>query len=99
MTPYDIVTIDGDGIGPEVCQSAVTVLRQACGSRLRFTTADGGAAHYAKTGAVLPADTDAACRAAHAVLHGAADLPGITYPDGTEVGNDLHLRLRARLDL
>lgn len=72
MTPYDIVTSDGDGIGPEVCQSAVTV---------------------------LPADTYAACRAAHAVLHGAADLPGITYPDGTEVGNDLHLRLRARLDL
>ena len=45
MTPYDIVTIDGDGIGPEVCQSAVTVLRQACGSRLRFTPSDGGAAH------------------------------------------------------
>ena len=99
MTPYDIVTIDGDGIGPEVCQSAVTVLRQACGSRLRFTPADGGAAHYAKTGAVLPEDTFAACRDAHAILHGAAGLPGITYPDGTEVGNDLHLRLRFRLDL
>ena len=99
MTPYDIVTIDGDGIGPEVCQSAVTVLRQACGSRLRFTPADGGAAHYAKTGAVLPDDTYAACHAAHAILHGAAGLPGITYADGTEVGNDLHLRLRARLDL
>ncbi|MEN9629189.1 MAG: hypothetical protein RJA10_2416 [Pseudomonadota bacterium] len=99
MTPYDIVTIDGDGIGPEVCQSAVTVLRQACGSRLRFTPADGGAAHYAKTGAVLPEHTFVACRDAHATLHGAAGLPGITYPDGTEVGNDLHLRLRFRLDL
>lgn len=43
---YDITTIDGDGIGPEVCQSAVAVLREACGSRLRFDAQPGGAAHY-----------------------------------------------------
>ena len=72
MTNYDIATIDGDGIGPEVCQSAVTVLREACGDRLRFTSWDGGAAHYARTGAVLPDDTFAACRDSHAILHGAA---------------------------
>ena len=99
MNPYDIVTIDGDGIGPEVCQSAVAVLREACGSRLRFTPAEGGAGHYRQTGQVLPDDTFAACRRAHAILHGAAGLPGVVYPDGTEVGNDLHLRLRFRLDL
>ena len=50
MKNYDIVTIDGDGIGPEVCQSAITVLREACGDRLRFQSHDGGAAHYARTG-------------------------------------------------
>ncbi|MFY9514600.1 MAG: isocitrate/isopropylmalate dehydrogenase family protein [Rubrivivax sp.] len=99
MPPYDIVTIDGDGIGPEVCQSAVAVLREACGDRLRFAAADGGAAHYVKSGAVLPADTFEACRSAHAILHGAAGLPGVTYADGTEVGNDLHLQLRFKLDL
>jgi 3-isopropylmalate dehydrogenase len=99
MNTYDIVTIDGDGIGPEVCQSAVAVLREACGPRLRFIAADGGAAHYQRTGAVLPADTFKACKDAHAMLHGAAGLPGVTYPDGTEVGNDLHLRLRFQLDL
>ena len=99
MDTYDIVTIDGDGIGPEVCRSAVAVLREACGARLRFQPAEGGAGHYLKTGAVLPDDTFAACRDSHAVLHGAAGLPGVTYPDGTEVGNDLHLRLRFRLDL
>lgn len=96
---YNIVTIDGDGIGPEVCHAAVAVLRQACGARLQFAAASGGAAHYLKTGAVLPDDTYAACRDAHAILHGAAGLPDVTYPDGTEVGNDLHLMLRARLDL
>lgn len=99
MKIYDIVTIDGDGIGPEVNPAAVAVLRAACGERLRFIPADGGAAHWQATGQVLPPSTEAACRAAHAVLHGAAGLPGVVYPDGTEVGNDLHLQLRFRLDL
>jgi 3-isopropylmalate dehydrogenase len=96
---YDIVTIDGDGIGPEVCASAVSVLREACGDRLRFTAHDGGAGHYSRTGDVLPLETYEACRSSDAILHGAAGLPGITYPDGTEVGNDLHLQLRFKLDL
>ncbi|MDM0014910.1 isocitrate/isopropylmalate dehydrogenase family protein [Variovorax sp. J22P168] len=100
MKSYDIATIEGDGIGPEVCQSAVAVLKEACGSELlRFEAFDGGAAHYARTGAVLPEDTFAACKSMHAMLHGAAGLPGVTYADGTEVGNDLHLQLRFRLDL
>ncbi len=100
MTTYNIATIEGDGIGPEVCRSAVSVLTEACGrGALAFTQFDGGALHYRKTGAVLPDDTYKACQTMHAVLHGAAGLPGITYPDGTEVGNDLHLQLRFRLDL
>ncbi|HMN81863.1 MAG TPA: isocitrate/isopropylmalate dehydrogenase family protein [Burkholderiaceae bacterium] len=98
--PYHIVTIDGDGIGPEVCRAAVTVLGEACGSGLlRFDPRDGGADHYRRTGQVLPPDTFEACRAADAILHGAAGIPGVVYPDGTEVGNDLHLQLRFRLDL
>ena len=100
MRAYDIATIEGDGIGPEVCRSAVTVLTEACGaSLLRFAQLDGGAAHYVKSGAVLPQDTFAACTSMHAMLHGAAGLPGVTYADGTEVGNDLHLQLRFKLDL
>jgi len=100
MSPYRIATIDGDGIGPEVCQSATRILSEACGSALLdFVRCDGGAAHYARTGQVLPDDTFALCRDSAAILHGAAGLPGVTYPDGTEVGNDLHLQLRFRLDL
>jgi len=100
MARYEIATIDGDGIGSEVCQSAVAVLKAACGTDLlSFNRLDGGANHYLKSGHVLPDDTYAACRSANAILHGAAGLPGVTYPDGTEVGNDLHLRLRFRLDL
>lgn len=99
MKTYDIVTIDGDDIGPEVCQSAVTILQETCGERLRFEPRPGGAGHYSRTGEVLPGATYEACRRSHAILHGAAGLPGVTYPDGTEVGNDLHLQLRFRLDL
>ena len=100
MQGYDIATLDGDGIGPEVCRSAVAVLTEACGAQvLRFNALEGGAAHYVRTGAVLPEATFAACKAMHAMLHGAAGLPGVTYADGTEVGNDLHLQLRFRLDL
>ncbi|MFN9774418.1 MAG: isocitrate/isopropylmalate dehydrogenase family protein [Burkholderiales bacterium] len=99
MKTYEIATIDGDGIGPEVCRATVAVLTEACGARLRFVNLDGGAGHYARTGEVLPEATFEACRSADAILHGAAGLPEVTYPDGTEVGNDLHLRLRFRLDL
>lgn len=100
MKTYDIVSIDGDGIGPEVCQAAIRVLRQACGEkRLNISPYPGGARHYQRSGQVLPEETYQACRQSDAILHGAAGMPGIVYPDGTEVGNDLHLQLRFKLDL
>jgi 3-isopropylmalate dehydrogenase len=100
MAKYQIATIEGDGIGPEITQATIRVLTQACGQDvLDFEMRPGGAAHYVKSGEVLPEETFNACRDMHAILHGAAGLPGVTYTDGTEVGNDLHLRLRFRLDL
>ncbi|MGX7709253.1 isocitrate/isopropylmalate dehydrogenase family protein [Methylobacterium sp. Gmos1] len=100
MAQYRIATIEGDGIGPEVTKAALAVLTEACGTgTLAFERLEGGAGHYVKSGEVLPDDTFAGCREADAILHGAAGLPGVVYPDGTEVGNDLHLRLRFRLDL
>ena len=100
MKKYEIATIEGDGIGPEVCQAAVRVLKEVCGSdQLVFNDFPGGAAHYVKSGSVLPDETYEACKTSAAILHGAAGLPEVTYPDGTEVGNDLHLQLRFKLDL
>lgn len=100
MGQYDIAVIEGDGIGPEVTQSTVAVLRAICGrDLLNFIFLDGGAGHFQKSGQVLPPETFDACRTSDAILHGAAGLPGVIYPDGTEVGNDLHLRLRFQLDL
>ncbi|MBL4918687.1 isocitrate/isopropylmalate dehydrogenase family protein [Szabonella alba] len=100
MKSYRVATIAGDGIGPEVTAATLKVLTEALGaSRITFEDMPGGAGHYSRTGEVLPDDTFAACRDMDAILHGAAGLPGVNYPDGTEVGNDLHLRLRFRLDL
>lgn len=95
-----IATIEGDGIGPEVTQAAIAILREACGQQaLDFVMLEGGAGSYQNTGHVLPQETAAACAEMAAILHGAAGLPGVVYPDGTEVGNELHLRLRFDLDL
>lgn len=100
MTTFQIATLPGDGIGPEVCEAAVKVLREAVGgNKLHFEYLPGGASHYLASGHVLDDDTFAACKSADAILHGAAGLPHVTYPDGTEVGNDLHLQLRFKLDL
>ncbi|KJS11725.1 MAG: 3-isopropylmalate dehydrogenase [Hoeflea sp. BRH_c9] len=98
---YDIAVVHGDGIGPEVCAAAVTVLRAAFGasSPLRFAEYPAGAEHYRLTGESFPKTSFEACRAADAILHGAAGIPGINHPDGTEAGLDFTLRLRFELDL
>lgn len=96
----EIATIEGDGIGPEVTQATIEILREACGrDALDFIMLEGGAGCYQKTGHVLPQETATACADMAAILHGAAGLPGVVFPDGTEVGNELHLRLRFDLDL
>src|SRR5690554_7161341 len=98
---YEIAVIHGDGIGPEVCRAGLDVLTAALPdpAKLRFAEYPAGAEHYRKTGVSFPEETFEACRKADAIFHGAAGLPGVTYPDGTEAGLDFGLQLRFRLDL
>ena len=97
---YQIAVVRGDGIGPEVCDSAVKVVVQAVGaSRLDLVDLPAGAEHYRKTGNALPEETFKACAGADAILHGAAGIPGVVYPDGTEAGIEFGLKLRFRLDI
>lgn len=98
---YVIAVVPGDGVGPEVCEAAVQVLKHAAGSDipLSFETHDAGANCFLKTGTAFPDETLAACQAAHAVLHGAAGLPDVLYADGTEAGQDFSMQIRAALDL
>ncbi len=100
MSKYQIAVVRGDGIGPEVCDSAVQVVTQAAGaSRFDLVDLPAGAVHYQKTGTALPEETFQACAKADAILHGAAGIPGVVYPDGTEAGIEFGLKLRFRLDI
>ena len=98
---YEICVVDGDGIGPEVCQATLRVLEAAFGEALplRFSEHPAGAQHFLKTGDSFPRETFEACHGADAILHGAASIPGINHPDGTEAGLDFTLTLRSKLDL
>lgn len=71
---YNIVVLDGDGIGPEICDGAIRVLN-AVGKKFNHTfnfthKLIGGCAIDA-CGVPLPEDTVAACLASDSVLLGA----------------------------
>jgi 3-isopropylmalate dehydrogenase len=90
VNTYHIVVIRGDGIGPEIVQSAVAVLdtvQQLDGRfRLVLDERQAGAAEYRRAGRSISDETLAACRAADAVLKGPVGLPDVRLPDGTEAG-------------
>jgi 3-isopropylmalate dehydrogenase len=97
---YEIAVVHGDGIGPEVCRGAVEALQAALGEGvLRFVEYPAGAQQFLDTGDSFPAASFEGCRKADAILHGAAGIPGVVHPDGTEAGLDFTLSLRFKLDL
>ncbi len=101
MNSYKIAVVDGDGIGPEVCAATIKVIDEVIkGARsIEWDHVAGGAQNYLDTGVALPDETVERCRSADAILLGAAGLPGVLYPDGTEAGQDTTLQLRFELDL
>ena len=91
-----VVCLAGDGIGPEVIAVAQTVLRALLPEIELEDQLLGGVAIKA-TGEPLPPDTLAACKAADAVLVGAAGLPEY---DAADVRPEQGLiRLRRELDV
>lgn len=97
MTTYRVAVVAGDGIGPEVTECATDVLDAACravtGFALQFLHALAGAATYLEQGEALPASSLATCRDADAIFLGACGLPGVRYPDGTEIIPQVTLRV------
>jgi 3-isopropylmalate dehydrogenase len=91
---YRIAAIGGDGIGPEVLAEGRKVLEAVSGDglRLAFEPAEVGAALYRRTGEDLPRETLELCRSADAILFGAAGLPDVRFPDGTEIAPQVTLR-------
>jgi 3-isopropylmalate dehydrogenase len=93
---YRIAVLAGDGIGPEVIAEALKVLRGvAVPGRLEFAfeEVEAGADCYRRTGEELPRETLEVCQAADAILFGAAGLPDVRFPDGTEIAPQLTLRI------
>jgi 3-isopropylmalate dehydrogenase len=78
MTSYKITVLPGDGIGPEVIREAIKVMT-AVGNQLdyHFETKEAlvGAAAIDACGDPFPADTEALCREADAILFGAIGHP------------------------
>ena len=101
MKNYTVAVVPGDGIGPEVCDATLAVVRAVLPSPDQFEFVDypAGAKTYVDTGIAFPESTMEGCRSADAILHGASGLPSVLYPDGTEAGQDFCLKLRFALDL
>ena len=97
QSSFHIAVLPGDGIGIDVTEEAVRVLRaveRSLGSfALRLTTHECGAVCYQRTGDDLPRETLDACRQADAVLLGAMGHPDIRKPDGTELTPQVTLRV------
>lgn len=90
-----IAVLPGDGIGPEVMEPALDVLRKiekTTDLKFRFTEAAAGANHYRETGKSMPDSTIRLCEEADAILLGACGLPSVRYPDNTEIMPQVELR-------
>jgi 3-isopropylmalate dehydrogenase len=101
MTSFQIAVLPGDGIGPEVIQAGLTVLRavesRLSGIEFACTEFAVGAGEYLRHGDPLPAETVARCREADAILLGAMGLPEVRWPSGVEMTPQIDLR--EQLDL
>jgi 3-isopropylmalate dehydrogenase len=76
-TVYTIALLEGDGIGPELAQEAVKVLRaveKICDARFDILEGDFGGAAYFKHGQSFPDATKQICDRADAILKGPIGL-------------------------
>ena len=100
-TDFRIALLPGDGIGPDVIAEAVRVLRaieeRTDDFALDMSEFSIGAGEYLAGGDPLPEHVFEQMAEFDAILLGAMGLPGVRWPDGTEMAPQLDLR--ERLDL
>lgn len=97
---YDIAVLPGDGIGIEVMDATLDLLRvvdQRYGVGLSFSMQRAGAFAYKETGTDLSDETFERTARADAILLGAMGWPGIRHADGTELSPQITLRQRLNL--
>jgi 3-isopropylmalate dehydrogenase len=99
VAKYKVGIIGGDGIGPEVIDETLKVIK-ATGIELDTVSYDLGADRYLRTGDVLPDATLEEIRGLDAVLLGAVGPPvGSTAVPSGILERGLLLKLRFELDL
>lgn len=98
---FTIAVLPGDGIGTEVIEPTVEILKASAGLvggfSLHFVELAAGATYYQEHGVSIPDESMEVAREADAILLGAMGMPHIRYPDGTEIAPQLELR--EKLDL
>jgi 3-isopropylmalate dehydrogenase len=97
---YQVALLKGDGIGPEVIDSAVAVLERAStiyGFKLNYQSFEAGARFYQRTGESISAASMEAIGKADAILLGAMGLPDVRKPDGTEIAPQIDIREHYKL--
>jgi 3-isopropylmalate dehydrogenase len=92
MVKKQIAVLPGDGIGPEVIEAGLAVLRALPGLDFEFLEMPCGAGEYLRNGDPLPEQTIEICRQADAVLLGAAGLPNVRWADGREMAPQIDIR-------
>ncbi|MFN8009465.1 MAG: isocitrate/isopropylmalate dehydrogenase family protein [Terriglobia bacterium] len=98
---YRIAVLPGDGIGPEVMQEGLAVLRlvesRLSGVQFQCTEYSVGAGEYLRHGDALPVATLEALKQYDAILLGAMGLPHVRQADGVELTPQIDIR--EKLDL
>ncbi|MCU1262793.1 MAG: leuB, partial [Bryobacterales bacterium] len=96
-----IAVLPGDGIGIEVTDAGVEVLRAVESTlgttRFELTEFSVGADEYLRSGDPLPPAVFEQLKEFDAILLGAMGLPGVRWPDGVEMTPQLDLRERLEL--
>lgn len=99
---YNIVTVPGDGIGPDIIREAVKVLNkvgEVYGHNFKFTEKPAGGIAIDTCGCPLPQDTIDACKASDSVLLGAVGGPKWDHLGGNDRPEKALLGLRGELKL
>jgi 3-isopropylmalate dehydrogenase len=99
---YQIATVPGDGIGPDITEQALLVLEKigvVYGHQFNFTKVLAGGSALDEYGVPLPAETLATCQKSDSVLLGAVGGPKWDHLDGALRPEQALLGLRSQLGL
>ena len=100
-TILNVATFPGDGIGPDVIDSAIQIIKKTSKKvgnlNLNWNYIEAGATYYQKTGMDVEPDGEKKASEADAIFLGAIGLPTVRKKDGTEIAP--HLRFREKFNL